>query len=68
MAVPGSVLTGRNREGHALMKDGAKVVETADDILEEIGLTGVRGGRRGSLYLWGSGDTPDFLLRHDGSG
>ena len=37
MAVPGSVLTGRNRGGHGLIKDGAKVVETADDILEEIG-------------------------------
>ena len=37
MAVPGSVLAGRNRGGHALIRDGAKVVETADDILEEIG-------------------------------
>jgi DNA processing protein len=35
------VLTGRNRGSHALLKDGAKVVETADDILEELGwLTG----------------------------
>lgn len=41
LAVPGSVLTGRNRGSHALLKDGAKVVETADDILEELGwLTG----------------------------
>jgi DNA processing protein len=37
MAVPGSVLGGRNRGSHALLKDGAKVVETADDILEELG-------------------------------
>ncbi len=37
MAVPGSVLTGRNRGSHSLLKDGAKVVETADDILEELG-------------------------------
>jgi DNA processing protein len=37
MAVPGSVLTGRNRGSHSLLKDGAKVVESADDILEEIG-------------------------------
>jgi DNA processing protein len=37
MAVPGSVLTGRNRGSHGLLKDGAKVVESADDILEEIG-------------------------------
>jgi DNA processing protein len=34
MAVPGNVLSGRNRGGHALIRDGAKIVETADDILE----------------------------------
>lgn len=34
MAVPGSVLSGRNRGSHALLKDGAKVVESADDILD----------------------------------
>jgi DNA processing protein len=37
MAVPGSVLSGRNRGSHALLRDGAKVVETVDDILEELG-------------------------------
>ena len=37
MAVPGSVLSGRNRGSHALLKDGAKIVETADDILQELG-------------------------------
>lgn len=37
MAVPGSVLSGRNRGSHALLKDGAKVVECADDILEDMG-------------------------------
>ncbi len=42
MAVPGSVLTGRNRGSHSLLKDGAKVVETADDILEELGWPAVR--------------------------
>ena len=38
LAVPGNVLNGRNRGGHALLRDGAKVVETADDILEELQL------------------------------
>jgi DNA processing protein len=37
MAVPGSVLSGRNRGSHALLKDGAKVVESADDILDGLG-------------------------------
>lgn len=36
MAVPGNVLNGRCRGGHGLIRDGAKVVETADDILEEL--------------------------------
>jgi DNA processing protein len=38
LAVPGNVLSGRNRGGHALLRDGAKIVETADDILEELNL------------------------------
>lgn len=42
LAVPGNVLSGRNRGGHALIKDGAKIVETADDILEELGLPSLR--------------------------
>ena len=41
MAVPGSVLSGRNRGSHALLKDGARIVETAADILDELGLTAV---------------------------
>jgi len=44
MAVPGSVLSGRNRGSHSLLKDGAKVVETADDILEDIGWPAARQG------------------------
>jgi DNA processing protein len=50
MVVPGSVLTGRNGGSHGLLKDGAKVVETADDILEDMGWTistpGKPAGRR----------------------
>ncbi len=38
LAVPGNVLSGRNRGGHALLRDGARLVESADDILEELGL------------------------------
>jgi DNA processing protein len=38
LAVPGNVLSGRNRGAHALLRDGAKIVESADDILEELGM------------------------------
>jgi DNA processing protein len=38
MAVPGNVLSGRNRGGHALIRDGATIVEGANDIVEELGL------------------------------
>jgi DNA processing protein len=39
LAVPGNVLSGRNRGGHALLRDGAKIVESSDDILEELGVS-----------------------------
>jgi DNA processing protein len=45
MAVPGNVLNGRNRGSHSLLKDGARIVETADDILEDLGWS--RGAGRG---------------------
>jgi DNA processing protein len=53
LAVPGNVLNGRNRGGHALLRDGARLVETARDVLDELGLEPVRqvqpsGGSRAS--------------------
>lgn len=36
MVVPGTILGGRNRGGHALIRDGARIVESVDDILEEL--------------------------------
>ena len=41
LAVPGNVLSGRNRGAHALLRDGAKIVESADDILEELRMPSV---------------------------
>jgi DNA processing protein len=57
MAVPGSILTGRNRGSHSLLKDGAKVVETADDILDELGWPGALGAGKSGKNL-----TTDPLL------
>lgn len=45
LAVPGNVLSGRNRGGHALIRDGAKIVDSADDILEELGTAAAPVGR-----------------------
>jgi DNA processing protein len=47
MAVPGNALSGRNRGGHALIRDGAKIVESADDILEELGMPSGDGSSSG---------------------
>ena len=72
MAVPGNVLTGRNRGAHALLRDGARIVETADDVVEELGLpvggaAGAAGGA-GPRDDVGSGDAPDPVLRHMDAG
>jgi DNA processing protein len=39
MAVPGTVVGGRNRGANALLRDGAKLVESAVDILQELGIS-----------------------------
>lgn len=38
LVVPGNVLTGRNRGGHALIRDGATIVEGAADVAAALGL------------------------------
>lgn len=64
LAVPGSVLSGRNRGGHALLRDGAKIVETADDILEELGVPPGRQAQGSTVTCCGSGPGGDPLLAH----
>jgi DNA processing protein len=39
MAVPGNVLSGRNRGGHALIRDGAAIVECAEDVAAALGVS-----------------------------
>ena len=64
MAVPGNVLSGRNRGGHALLRDGAKIIEGADDIVEELGLAPVASSspKRPSTGS-GSMSSPNPLLK-----
>lgn len=47
MAVPGPVGPGRHRGGHALLRDGARLVEGADDVLVELGWRPAAAVRRG---------------------
>ena len=72
MAVPGNVLSGRNRGAHALLRDGARIVETADDIVEELGLeAAAAGGGTGAAASPRAGGSPearDPILRHMDAG
>ena len=40
MVVPGPTTGGRNRGGHLLIRDGARIVESADDILRDLSFGG----------------------------
>jgi len=69
MAVPGNVLSGRNRGGHALLRDGAKIVETADDIVGELGYGGRATAREENLVSHlKSSTSSDQVLRSMGPG
>jgi len=46
MAVPGTFVGGRNRGANALLRDGAKLVESAVDILQELGFQDLSLARR----------------------
>jgi DNA processing protein len=54
MVVPGLVPGGRNRGGHLLIRDGAKLVESVDDIFQELSLAPLK-----SCSLHGFADLPD---------
>ena len=62
LAVPGNVLGGRNRGGHALLRDGAKIVEGADDIFEELGIRVLPRAGEGSALVPLSGPSDDPVL------
>lgn len=57
LAVPGNVLTGRNKGAHALLRDGARLVESAADVLDELGLPTSAGALPGSPFR-GAGRDP----------
>lgn len=69
--VPGPVTGGRNRGGHLLLRDGARVVESADDILQDLagctlpvaaGSTSVRTPPPPLAHLGQLPETADFTI------
>ena len=72
MAVPGSVLSGRHRGCHALIRDGAAVVETAEDVLAEMRASflarPVPSSDRGRARPDPGGHVAGRELRHRGAG
>jgi DNA processing protein len=46
-AIPGSIHSPLSRGCHRLIRDGAKLVETADDVLSELAIPAAAGARRG---------------------
>jgi DNA processing protein len=64
LAVPGNILGGRNSGAHALLRDGARIVESAEDILDEIHM----GLSERQKRVAGSGEaelaSDDPVLRH----
>ena len=72
MAVPGNVLSGRNRGAHALLRDGARIVETADDVVEELGFAAAAAcretGGAASPRAGGASEASDPILCHMDAG
>jgi DNA processing protein len=62
LAVPGSVASGRYRGSHALIKDGARLVETVEDVLDELKWP-VAGARNAVAAVPSGHGEPDNLLQ-----
>ena len=67
-AIPGSIHSPLARGCHRLIRDGAKLVESAQDVLEELGVRGAKAGgpSRQSPLASGAADDPLLaLMGHD---
>lgn len=55
LVVPGNVLTGRNKGGHALLRDGARLAESAADIMDELNMGRKPDPRSSQMHAGGDG-------------
>jgi DNA processing protein len=69
-AIPGSIHSPFSKGSHRLIRDGAKLVETAHDVLEELGETGPMDNASPAHMPDPDGDTGRVLsaLAHDPAG
>lgn len=61
-AVPGSVLGGKHAGCHLLIREGAILAETADDVLQSLGWLSTTGDSKSALPLYSPADTDEAAL------